>query len=201
MEDHVTLSSLPAPLTWRTPPTEWWLSDAESLTVTAGPITDLFINPQGGAPMLNAPRLLCPIEGDFLFSANVTVDFAAKFDAGVLLIWSDEAHWAKLCFEYSPRGIPMVVSVVTRDVSDDANGFEVANNQVWLRIARIGSAFAFHASTDGHQWELIRHFSLTAEAAIEIGLLAQSPTGSGCTATFDTVRFAAERLADIRSGE
>jgi uncharacterized protein len=201
MEDRVTLSSLPSPLSWRMPPTDWNLSEAESLTITAGAVTDLFIDPQGGAPMLNAPRLLCPVEGDFLFSANVLVEFAAKFDAGVLLIWSNDAHWAKLCFEYSPHGIPMVVSVVTRGVSDDANGFEAASNEVWLRVARLGSAFAFHASTDGHQWELIRHFSLDTEAPIEIGLLAQSPTGSGCTATFDTVRFAAERLADIRNGE
>ena len=200
MDERVTLSSLPSSLTWRTPPADWRLSATESLTITAGAVTDLFISPEGGAPVLNAPRLLCPVEGDFLFSAAVTVDFAATFDAGVLLIWTDDAHWAKLCFEYSPHGRPMVVSVVSRGVSDDANGFEVEDNRVWLRIARLGSAFAFHASIDGRRWELIRHFAIDA-GAIEIGFLAQSPTGSGCTATFDAVRFAAERLAEIRSGE
>ena len=41
---------------------------------------------------------------DFRLSARVTVDFRATFDAGVLLLWLDEAHWAKLCFEYTPDG-------------------------------------------------------------------------------------------------
>ena len=59
------------------------------------------------------------------------------------------SSWAKLCFEYSPQREPMVVSVVTRGLSDDCNSFVVDGATVWLRIARVGSAFAFHASTDG----------------------------------------------------
>ncbi len=39
-----------------------------------------------------------------------------------------------------------------------------------------------------------------AEAA-EVGFLAQSPTGPGCTASFDQIAFVPERLADLRRGE
>jgi regulation of enolase protein 1 (concanavalin A-like superfamily) len=201
MEESVTLPVLPAQLRWQTTPTRWSVTDQSSLMIEAGAATDLFINPQGGPPVLNAPRLLGEVTGDFQLSTRVAVDFAATFDAGVLLVWRDEDHWAKLCFEYSPRRQPMIVSVVTRGSSDDANGFEVSGNRVWLRISRLGPAFAFHASTDGHVWHLVRHFPLDAGEPAAIGFLAQSPTGAGCAVTFEDIRFAPERLSDLRSGE
>jgi uncharacterized protein len=200
MNEPIILVGMPIALRWHTPPLEWRMPDPASLTAIAGGITDLFISPQGEDAVLNAPRLLGPVSGDFMFSARVTVDFRATFDAGVLLLWGDERHWAKLCFEYSPLGQPMIVSVVNRDTSDDANSFVVADNQVWLRIARLGSAIAFHASSDRQTWELVRHFALDVGDVPDIGFEVQSPTGDGCTATFDDVQFARVRLGDLRSG-
>ena len=170
------------------------------LTLTAGPRTDWFVSPADGSVKLDAVAQLESVEGDFVLSARVEVDFAATFDAGVLVLWHDERTWAKLCFEYSPDREPMVVSVVTRDVSDDANSTVIDGNAVWLRIARIGRAHAFHYSTDGERWNLVRHFALVPDAELQAGFLAQSPTGDGCSATFSDVRFGAETLADIRSG-
>jgi regulation of enolase protein 1 (concanavalin A-like superfamily) len=137
----------------------------------------------------------------FQLAARVHVDFAQTFDAGVLLVWLDERTWAKLCLEYSPAHEPMVVSVVTRGVSDDCNSFVVPSGDAWLRVSRVGpAAFAFHASRDGERWELIRHFSLGDGSDPEVGFAAQSPRGEGCTATFTELRYAPERLEDIRSG-
>jgi regulation of enolase protein 1 (concanavalin A-like superfamily) len=94
--------------------------------------------------------------------------------------------------------------VVTRELSDDCNSFAVDGGQVWLRVSRLGPAFAFHASTDGRGWRLVRYFALepAGEAQVaEVGFLAQSPTGPGCTASFDQIAFVPERLADLRGGE
>ncbi len=175
--------------------------------MTAGARSDLFIDPGDGAQLnaeslLNAATLLgVPPEGDFQFSARVTVDFASTFDAGVLLLWVDERHWGKLCFEYSPAREPMVVSVVTRGVADDANAFVVDGGPVWLRVARIDRAFAYHASTDGKTWRMVRFFVIDeADATTQIGFAAQSPTGEGCTVRFDEIRFLHERLEDLRDG-
>ncbi len=201
MDEIVTLASCALPFAWHVPPVQWSQHDPSSLTFKAGAVTDLFINPQGAPPMLNAPRLLTAVAGDFQFSARVTVEFAATFDAGVLLLWGDATHWAKLCFEYSPRRQPMVVSVVTRATSDDANGFVADANHIRLRVARLGSAFAFHASTDGRTLDLVRHFALDLGETVNIGFLAQYPTGAGCTASFDDVHFVPERLGDLRGGE
>lgn len=168
--------------------------------ITAGPRTDWFIHPGTGEAKLDAAAQLEPVEGDFLLGARVEVEFAATFDAGVLALWLDERTWAKLCFEYSPDNEPMVVSVVTRGVSDDANSTVIDGNAVWLRVARIGAAFAFHCSTDGERWNLVRHFALGTDCELRVGFLAQSPTGEGCTARFSEIAFSATTLQDIRSG-
>jgi uncharacterized protein len=201
MDDLITIPGLPMPLAWHATPVDWNVDEQSCLSVTAGPISDLFVDPQGTPAMTNAPRLLGAVRGDFQFSAQVEVGFSATFDAGVLLVWQNEGEWAKLCFEYSPRHQPMVVSVVTRGKSDDANGFGAATNHIWLRVARIGTALAFHASSDGQAWDLIRHFPLTGDEGVSIGFLAQSPTGAGCTARFKNVRFSPQRLGDLRNGE
>jgi regulation of enolase protein 1 (concanavalin A-like superfamily) len=77
----------------------------------------------------------------------------------------------------------------------------VDGSVTWLRISRIGRAYAFHASADGEAWHLVRHFALDASDPARIGFQAQSPTGDGCTVWFDQIRWEARTLADIRSGE
>ena len=179
----------------------------DGVVATSPARTDLYLNPDGtdsanAETVLNAPTLLgLPPAGDFQFSAKVTVDFRSQYDAGVLLLWGDHRNWGKFCFEFSPAGEPMVVSVVTRGVSDDANAFSVADRSIWLRICRLGQVYAFHAATDGTTWQLIRVFALGDQTSDHrIGFEAQSPTGDGCTVTFTDIRFTADRLADLRDG-
>jgi uncharacterized protein len=193
----------------------WRVDDsAAAVTVSAQAHTDIFIDPGNGSvdagagtavnaeSLLNAATLLGDgTEGDFQLSARVTVGFGATFDAGVLLLWLDERHWGKLCFEFSPAGEPMVVSVVCHGVADDANAFTVPGGSVWLRVARADRVYAYHASLDGQAWQLIRVFALADETSGDkIGFAGQSPTGDGCSVTFDEIRFRPERLADLRDG-
>jgi regulation of enolase protein 1 (concanavalin A-like superfamily) len=188
------------PLRWLVPAQDWQVGE-RSLELSAGPATDLFADPAGGEPLVNAPALVGAAQGDFLLSARVQVEFASTFDAGVLLLRRDERNWAKLCFELSPQGEPTVVSVVTRAISDDCNSFAVEGADVRLRIARLGDCFAFHASTGDGFWRLVRHFALEGDGEVSIGFLAQSPTGEGCRARFDEIAFDGRRLGDLRSGE
>lgn len=198
--------ALPFPVT-SSHPGVWQPAADGAVRAEAPAHTDLYVNPGGGdaadaESLLNAATLLgLPPAGDFRFSARLTVDFRAQYDAGVLLLWIDERHWAKFCFEFSPDAEPMVVSVVTRELSDDANAFTVPERSVWLRISRIDSVYAFHASTDGTVWRLIRVFTLGDDLpAHRVGFEAQSPTGDGCTVTFSDIRFDTGRLAELRDG-
>jgi uncharacterized protein len=169
--------------------------------IAAGPRTDLFVDPATGSVTLNAVRVIgSPGDGDFQLSVRVEVSFADTFDAGALLVWRDESTWAKLLLEYSPEHQPMVVSVVTRGRSDDANGPPVYGTEIWLRISRIGAAYAFHSSLDGARWDLVRHFTLGPVDGDQVGLLVQAPIGDGCDAVFHDVAYAATTLADLRDG-
>ena len=207
MTPVLELSELPFPTT--PSPAGVWRRDEHSsaLVATAPAHTDLYVNPGGedsadAESLLNAATLLgTPPAGDFQLSARVSVDFQTQYDAGVLLLWLDEQHWAKFCFEFSPAAQPMVVSVVTREFSDDANAFVVPDRSVWLRVSRVDRVYAYHASTDATTWQLVRVFSLGGGVADhQIGFEVQSPTGDGCTVTFDDIRFTGERLADLRDG-
>ena len=194
------LGHLPMAFDWQVAPADWTVGLDGTLHIVAGPRTDLFLDPAGGPAQLGAPRLMTAVEGDFQLSAYVKADLKATFDAGALVLHATDHTWVKLALERSPQGEAMVVSVVTRGLSDDANGRGVRGNAVWLRISRIAATCALHASDDGVRWELVRHFAFVGPDGLTAGFLAQSPTGEGCAATFDDLEFAAETLADLRDG-
>ncbi len=201
------MNGLPAQPAWQVEPMTWEADSDGALSITAGALTDLFYNPSGEERKRNAPCALFAPDPLFTLAARVSVDFAATYDAGALLVWADEDHWGKLCFEYSPQGQPMVVSVVTNDYSDDCNSAVFARTDIYLRVSRLGNNFAFHCSEDGAYWHLVRHFTLhagdafAADAGLRVGFLAQSPTGEECTATFAKIRYRPEPVKQIRSGE
>lgn len=172
-----------------------------ALTLTSQGGVD-WTNDATGGPAQQAATALAfaAPEGDFTLSARVRVTGErSTFDAGALALWSGPQRWAKVCNEYSPQGDSMVVSVVTNDFSDDANGAVFATDAVFLRIARIGPAFAFHYSLDGESWPFLRLFRLDADpSTLSVGFLAQAPMGAGATAVFDEIRFDRSSLRDLR---
>jgi uncharacterized protein len=199
----VSLPAVPAPLRWLGTPAAWRVEGDDALTLTSPPRTDLFSDPGGPDRFAAAPALLARVQGDFTLSAHVTAELSSTYDAGVLLLHRDADTWAKLCLERSPQGRPTVVSVVTRGTSDDANGFTVDGGEIWLRVARVGGAYAFHASHDGHFWDLVRYFALDADGSFDtrVGFLAQSPLGEGTTVGFTRIAYARRTLNDLRGGE
>ena len=188
---------------WQHEPEQWQVGAADQVTISAGPATRWFVDP--GDPSdsgLRAPALLAPVGGDFQLRASLQLRGDAAFDAGALVVYVDEWSWAKLCLENSPAGVPMVVSVVTRGVSDDCNSLTLERGAaISFRLARLGAAYAFHASHDGESWELIRYFALESPELVSVGFQAQSPRGAGATVRFDDIGWSRERLGNIRSGE
>lgn len=183
-------------------PDVWNFDDAQ-LTGVAGPRTDHFVDPATGETTGNAPCLLTvPPTGDWQLSARISVEFAETYDAGALMLWAGPDRWAKLAYERSPQGAGMVVTVVTRGRSDDANGYTVDGDAVSLRISHVNGAYACHASLDGSTWDFVRHFSMDGldPAQARVGFEVQSPMGEGCRARFTHMALAATTLADLRDG-
>jgi len=144
------------------------------LRIAPAPRTNLFHSPDDGFIVVNAPMVLFAPEGDFTFKAKVSAQLVNVYDVAALVAYADGKHWAKLCFENSALEEATVVTVVTRERSDDANSENVASPFVYLAIARKGDEYSMHFSRDGKQWRLARHFQLPAEPKLRIGFAAHS---------------------------
>jgi regulation of enolase protein 1 (concanavalin A-like superfamily) len=191
------IPGIPGTLSWQNQPASWQLDNQNVLTISAGSKTDWFVDPFDGTVANNAPILLFTPNSDFVFSARVAVKFATKWDAGALMLWGDDHHWAKLSHELSPDGVPTLVTVVTRGLSDDCNSKELRQDSVYHRIAKSGKTYVLYFSADGREWQILRTFSLDTDLPIRVGFEAQSPAGSGATATFSSISYDPHRIGNI----
>lgn len=197
------LKAFPAPFAWKNIPVQSSIVSEDSLAIRSAGCTDWFVDPveklwnKDDAPC----ALFTPPDSEFVFGAKVKVDFASTFDAGVIQVRVKDDLWGKLCFEYSPQNKPMIVSVVTRGMSDDCNSTIIDGDVVYLRVAVRPQAIAFHYSIDGAFWHMVRYFTLGCSDNIRVGLSAQSPFGEGCSVTFSEIRYRAGTIKDHRSGE
>lgn len=94
----------------------------------------------------------------------------------------------------------MIVSVVTQGVSDDGNSVIIASPSVWLRVAGLGDAHAFHYSLDATLWHFVRLFRFNDLRGGHAGFGAQSPTGEGGEVRFSSIAYEQTRLTDLRDG-
>ena len=196
-QSPATIPGIPGKLSWLNQPASWELDKQNVLTISAGAKTDWFVDPFDGTVAKNAPILLFTPDEDYVLSAKVTVKFTNKWDAGALMLWGDEHHWAKLSYELSPDKIPTLVTVVTRGLSDDCNSKELQQDSVYLRIAKSGKTHVLYFSEDGSKWQILRTFSLDTGMRIRVGFEAQSPDGSGAVATFSSINYDPHRIGNI----
>jgi regulation of enolase protein 1 (concanavalin A-like superfamily) len=193
------------PLQWFNAPTKWEPLPEGGIRVYAPAKTDYFQNPNGQDGADSAPLLWTPVEGDFVARAHIRPTFASTYDAGALMVRHDERHWAKLCFESTDLGTHAAVSVVTNDLSDDANGVDLEAEAIWLQIVRQGSLFGMHYSTDDEPWHrqgwrMVRYFALPLPPKVKVGLVAQSPVGPGTTVDFYSFAIESRRVESMRAG-
>ena len=178
------------------------------ITIIAPPKTDYFrgvadahdINclPDGPA---NAPFYYTEVEGDFVMRVHVAHAFKDIYDASAIMIYQDSKRWAKACFEYTDINTHAVVSVVTNDYSDDANGCNLDRDDVWLQVCRVGNYFAFHYSVDGEKYDMMRYFHFPVKSTVKVGLVAQSPMGNGGERYFDHLSIEKKTVSNIRAGK
>ncbi len=119
----------------------------------------------------------------------------------MLLALDNDKLWAKACFEYTDLGTNSVVTVMTNERSDDANGINVDGNEIWLQMSRKDDLFAIHYSHDGNEYMMARLCHLTMQKKIKVGLEAQSPRGNGGIRKFSNVSLELRGPVDIRNGK
>lgn len=202
-QEQFNLKSIPFPLSWHNTPKSFQVTEDGSLVITGNKSSRLFNDPQRISPPTDtAPIALFKPDEQFVLSCKVKVDFGSKFDAGVLMVYANPEQWAKLCYEYSPQGEPMVVSVVNNVVSDDSNNAILQKNEVYMCIAGYGGGvYAFQYSADGNSWNMARYFYLNPQNDLKIGFLSQSPNGEQCKSTFSDIRYIPKKLEELRGND
>ncbi|MDJ0698758.1 MAG: DUF1349 domain-containing protein [Woeseiaceae bacterium] len=185
-----------------------WLNDPVAvefsegtMSVTAPEKSDFFINPENNEVSASAPLFYREVEGDFVVTALVKPDFRDKWNAAAIMVHIDENNWIKFAFENSDATGKSIVTVVTRGVSDDANGVRLeAFDKVWLRLARKGNNFAMHWSSDGKTYVMARLAQISGARRVKVGLEAQSPVGQAVTHEFLYFNIEEKTVRDLRAG-
>ncbi len=196
--DNCSEKSLTSNLHWLNEPSHWTFNEDHSLSVAAPAIADFFIDPSRETYKDSAPYLYTLIEGDFSIVTRVNVEMKQQYDSGCLMIMANDRNWAKVCFEFFDNR-PSILSVVTRNTSDDCVSSPVEVQQPYLRAARSGNCFAFHYSLDGQHWKLVRYFGMECPEEIKVGVAAQAPISDGCQVKFDHLTVTAGTSGDIRT--
>ncbi len=199
-QNQEQLPGIPHKLIWENKALQYSLK-SEALTIVAGEKTDMFRDPNVTYNTDNAPKLLFQADEDFVLSAAIEHAFTNKWDGGALVLKSDSINWVKFCFEKDYTGAHRVVSVVTKNISDDSNSIEIDSNKAFFKMAKAGKVITLYCSTDGASWFLIRHLQFEAKPGFSVGFLAQSPTGKQCEVTFSQIRYDKKRIKDPYAGE
>ncbi|MBW4081183.1 DUF1349 domain-containing protein [Paenibacillus sp. S150] len=181
---------------WMNEPRHWQLENGV-LKMTATQAEDFFNDPQNESKVATAPFAYTELAGNFAVQVQVGVEMKAQCDSICLMMFDTEANWAKICFEHMNTE-PSIVTVITRERSDDCISGRVAAQEPYLRLSRYDNVFAFHSSENGADWSVVRYFRQEMPETVKVGLVVQSPSGPECTGSFRSFRVLKNRERDVR---
>lgn len=196
----IGITTIPHPLRWENTPLSYSLKNDE-LVLVAGEKTDMFRDPNVTYNTDNAPKLIFKADENFVLTASIEHAFTNKWDGGAIIIKSDSLNWVKFCFEKDYTGAKRVVSVVTKNISDDCNSVAINANKIFYKVAKSDNVITLYYSTNGLKWFLVRHLQFDAKSGFEVGFLAQSPVGSKCKVHFANIQYQSKKIKDPYLGE
>jgi len=198
--DSIRIKSIPYGMFWQNKAEKFSKSNNEMVMV-AGEKTDMFRDPNVTYNTDNAPKLLFKPDNDFVLITSIEHSFSSKWDGGAIVLKQDSLNWIKFCFEKDYTGARRVVSVVTKNISDDCNSVELKTNKVYFKMAKADKVITLYYSLEGKKWFLIRHLQFDTDKDLTLGFLAQSPTGKRCEVKFSNISYLAKKIKDPYLGE
>ena len=199
-KDSLKINAIPHILVWDNAPVKYNIQN-NILTIVAGPKTDMFRDPNATYNTDNAPKLLFKADNNFVLSTAIQHSFLNKWDGGAIVLMQDSLNWIKFCFEKDYTGAKRVVSVVTKDISDDCNSVEIKGNRVFYKMAKAENVITLYYSVDNKKWFLVRHLQFNNTKDFKIGFLAQSPTGNKCEVKFSNIHYLTKKIKDPYIGD
>jgi regulation of enolase protein 1 (concanavalin A-like superfamily) len=138
---------------------------------------------------VNAPRILRPIDGDFIaqvkVSGNVrhaggrTSDHYLAYHGGGLLLWQDDRNYLRLerAAVNDPDGA--VIHYANFELREDGqrvdteqSAMEIPDRDTYLRLERRGGRVFASTSEDGVQWHAFQPLTVDLRKEIRLGLSA-----------------------------
>jgi uncharacterized protein len=199
-KDSIRINSIPYGMFWENNAKKF-STTSNGMIIVAGEKTDMFRDPNVTYNTDNAPKLLFRPDRDFILVTAIEHSFSSKWDGGAIVLMQDSLNWIKFCFEKDYTGARRVVSVVTKNISDDCNSVEINSNKVYYKIAKAGNVITLYYSLEGKKWFLIRHLQFDTDKNLALGFLAQSPTGKKCEVKFSDISYRVKKIKDPYVGE
>jgi uncharacterized protein len=193
--DSFSLSAIPHKLFWEKPPF-LFSNSGDSLTIEAGSGTDVYRDSYGSYLPNNAPRLLFRADSNFILTVEVQHAFSDDWNAGGIMMEADSTHWIKFCFERDNTGAHRIVSVVTKEYSDDCNAVALPTDQVFLKMARAGNVIILYYSQDGSSWYMARRLRYVFTSPLMVGFLVQAPGARGNTVNFSHIQYQLKKVVN-----
>lgn len=188
----IEIKGIPGFLEWVVEPDSFNIQNG-TISISAGPNTNMFYAPHGNFNVSNMPKLLFKPDDNFTFSAKAYTQHKTKWEAAMLVVYINESYWAKFCFENESLSKNRMVTVVNNEISDDAYSDYVIGDSVYMMIRKEDKQITFSYSGDGKNWIDIRYFRLNSEDTLKIGFASQSPIGTGLTSIFSDIKYTQDK--------
>ena len=134
----------------------------------------------------NAPRMLREVDGDFRLQVKVCGDIQPmaagsvpgrlSFQAGGILLWSDEGNYVR--FEraaFNRDGKITTYAAFESRINGRAGGapaLDIPDKDAYLRLERRGNQLRAFVSTDGESWRLQQNIDIDLPPKVQVGVVA-----------------------------
>jgi regulation of enolase protein 1 (concanavalin A-like superfamily) len=159
--------------------------------------------------VLNAPRVMRAVEGDFLVTVKVTGAFqpggkstnpkGVPYNGAGILIWSDSDNFIRLERGALLRGGKVITVVAFEEREGGARG--AVHNELfkagtsYLRLQRKGSRILGAVSTDGTNWKNLQPIDTVWPANLKVGLAAINSSSETFAVRFEEFTLKAKEPA------
>lgn len=181
------------------------LDDAIVFTAKKG--SDYFSDPQGQLSNFTAPMLMTELDNTKPFTVTVKVEpefnpaTEGVYSAGTVIIYADNSHWQKICYEQDEAGAHRLITMRTVGLSDDVNHEISEAKSLWLRLSSDTRIIGNYYSKDGEHWQLLRDYANDYPERLYIGIMSQCPQDSIHTCRYSDMELVYQPVKDFRTGD
>jgi len=155
-----------------------WSQDAGTIRLTTAPDTDFWRTTHYGFVRDTGHFRYERVTGDFTARVRIEGAYRDQYDQAGLMVRLDAATWMKCGIEYVD-GRQWASAVVTRELSDwSVVALDPEPPSLWIEVKRTAEAIQVSFG-EQHPDCLLRLGALTGEDALEVGIMAASPDGTG----------------------